>query len=314
MAIKPILITGGAGFIGSALARTLRASGPVRIYDDFHRPEARPPEGVEIVCGDILDTAKLQEAARGCEVIIHAAAIAGVHTVVSHPFRVLEVNLLGTANVVAVARTNPEITRLVFFSTSEVYGPLAYKSAEESVTAQGSLHEPRWVYGVSKLAGEHLIAGFGREYCIPWTIIRPFNVYGPGQLGDGAIHNFVRAALANEPLVVHGNGSQLRSWCYIDDCVRAVVSALRSNGANLVMNVGNPRATCTTLDLAQRTKRLTGSSSPIVLRPIQYPDIDVRIPNIEKAQVVLGWWPSVDLEDGLTKTIAAYRETACASS
>jgi len=306
--VAVILITGGGGFIGSALARALTPHYDVRVFDNFYRGLSHPPDpghpGAFDTARSILDREAIADAMVGVDIVIHAAAIAGVSTVVSQPFRVLQVNLLGTANVIEAAH-NAGVKRLILFSTSEVYGPLAFWASENNHTTQGPLTEPRWVYSVSKLASEYLCAGYGREYDIPYTILRPFNVYGPGQLGEGAINNFVRRAIYDEPLIVHGEGLQLRAWCYIDDCVQATVAALTNPRAeNEVLNIGNPGATCTTVELAQRIIDLAHSKSVMQFVPLTYPEINVRMPDISKAQRLLGFEPLVGLTEGLLQTIA----------
>ena len=300
-----VLITGGAGFIGSALAKALRPLYEVRVLDDFHRGQS-PPEGVEVIRGSVLEWRTLEWAMRDVDILIHAAAIAGVGTVVNKPYQTLKVNLTGTQMVLdamsACAR------HVIFFSTSEVYGPRCYKASETDATVQGPLDQPRWVYATSKVAGEHLVSGYCVEADIPYTIIRPFNVYGPGQLGEGAIHWFVKNALAGKPLTVHGDGTPIRSWCYISDCIDTVVSAVDNPKAyDQVFNVGNPYATMSTLNLAETVLRLTGSDSEIRFAEISYPEIDIRVPDISKSVLLLGNTPKVGLDDGLRWTIQGSR-------
>jgi UDP-glucose 4-epimerase len=292
------LITGGGGFIGSALAQTLPN---VRVFDDFHR--GRKPLPCEVVEGDIRNRDALSRALVGVETVIHLAAIAGVGTVVSSPYKTLSVNLGGTQALLDSLPSS--VGHIIFFSTSEVYGPNCYKASETDPTTQGPLTEPRWVYATSKLAGEHLVHGYAKEHGIVATIIRPFNVYGPGQIGEGAIHWFVKRAVRDEPLTVHGDGTQIRSWCYVDDCVNAVVTAMGEETSE-VYNVGNPYVTMSTLGLAERVVDLTQSKSTIVRKPIAYPEIDVRVPNIAKAEQRLNFYPTVGLTEGLLRTIAVY--------
>jgi nucleoside-diphosphate-sugar epimerase len=134
-------------------------------------------------------------------------------------------------------------------------------------------------------------------------------VYGPGQVGVGAVHTFTVRALAGDELVIHGDGSQIRAWLYVDDMVDALLLALeRDEAVGETFNVGNARSTVTVLDLAQRIKRLTGSDSEIVFRPLHYTDVEIRIPNVDKARNLLGFDAAVDLDEGLARTIAWYRE------
>jgi nucleoside-diphosphate-sugar epimerase len=139
--------------------------------------------------------------------------------------------------------------------------------------------------------------------------VRPFNVYGPGQIGGGAIRAFIEAALAGQDLTIHGDGSQIRAWCYVDDMVEALLACLeRPEAVGQTFNVGNVRSTVTILDLAERIKRLTGCPGEIVFRPLHYSDVEVRIPNVNKARELLGFEAKVDLDEGLSRTIAWYRE------
>jgi UDP-glucose 4-epimerase len=220
------------------------------------------------------------------------------------------VNLIGTYNVLEAAHATQEtLERLVDFSTSEVFGRHAYKVEEVHETAQGSVGEARWTYAVSKLAGEHMAHSYYDEFGLPTCSLRPFNVYGPGQIGGGAIRAFIETILAGEDLVIHGDGSQIRAWCYVDDLVDALLLVLeRPEAVGEVYNIGNPRSVVTVFDLAMRIRRLMGADSEITFRPLHYTDVEMRIPNIDKARRELGWEPQVDLDEGLAKTIAWYRE------
>jgi nucleoside-diphosphate-sugar epimerase len=202
---------------------------------------------------------------------------------------------------------NPE--RLIIFSTSEVYGPYVYKATEDGLTTQGAVGKMRWVYATSKLAAEHLASCYAQEYNIPLTIIRPFNVYGPRQVGESAITKFTIAALKNDTLFIAGDGSQIRSWCYIDDFIDGVMAALESPVAiGEVFNLGNPKQTCIILNLAETILRLTNSTSEIRFFEQDAPDVEVRVPSTAKAQRLLGYAPRYGLEDGLKKTIRWYKK------
>jgi len=145
--------------------------------------------------------------------------------------------------------------------------------------------------------------------------VRPFNVYGPGQIGGGAIRAFIEAALAGDDLTIHGDGSQIRAWCYVDDMVRAVLLCLeRPEAVGQSFNVGNDRSRVTILDLAERIKRLTGCPGEIVFRPLHYADVEVRSPDVRHARQLLGFEAEVDLDEGLERTIAWYRSRQPASA
>ena len=161
---------------------------------------------------------------------------------------------------------------------------------------------------MSKLAGEHMAHAYFAELDLPTVSVRPFNVYGPGQIGGGAIRAFIEAALAGRDLTIHGDGSQIRAWCYVDDMVDGTLLALEHPDAvGESFNIGNARSTVTIHELAQRIRRLTGCSGEIAFQPLHYTDVELRIPNIEKARRVLGFEAQVELDDGLTRTIAWYQ-------
>jgi UDP-glucose 4-epimerase len=312
---KRILLTGGAGFIGTTLARRLIADNEVVIIDNLHRDVLTGTELVEhpnltFVQGDVLDGSLVVDVARGTTHVVHLAAIAGVDTVLESPVRTMRVNLIGTYNVLEAANaTRGTVERVIDFSTSEVFGRHAYKVEETHVTSQGSVGEARWTYAVSKLAGEYLAHSYYDEFGLPTCSIRPFNVYGPGQIGGGAIRAFILNALAGEDLVIHGDGSQIRAWCYVDDLVDALLLLLEHDAAvGEVFNVGNPRSVVTIHDLAERIRRISQADIDIVFRELHYVDVEMRIPNVDKARNVLGWEPQVDLDEGLARTIAWYRE------
>ena len=152
------------------------------------------------------------------------------------------------------------------------------------------------------------LRAYQEEYGVPVAVVRPFNIYGPNQIGVGAIHHFVRHAIANEEITVHNDGAQIRAWCYMDDIADAVLEILENDDAiGQSLNIGNPRSVCTTYDLALRIKRLANSESPIVFKPLEYTDVEIRIPDITRSREVLKWEPKVDLDEGLLRTIEWYR-------
>jgi nucleoside-diphosphate-sugar epimerase len=310
---KRVLLTGGAGFIGTSLAVRLLEANDVAVFDNGHRNALkdhplRTHPRLKFIQGDVLDAAAVKAAVKGCQVIIHLAAIAGVDTVLKMPVQTMKVAMIGTVNVLDAAAEEPGVERFVDFSTSEVFGSYAYKVREGDGTTLGAVGEARWTYAVSKLATEHLAHTYYRERGFPTVSIRPFNIYGPGQVGEGAIHVFIRRALADEEIKIHNDGSQIRAWCYIDDIVDGVLLCLEKKEAvGQAFNIGNARSTCTIHDLARQTIRLAGSRSKMVFIPWNSADVELRIPNIEKARQLLGYEPKVDLEEGLLRTIAWYR-------
>jgi UDP-glucose 4-epimerase len=311
---KRIFITGGAGFIATTLARTLVDRNEVVALDNLHRDALSATDlgdhpNFTLHQADVLDVDAVRELAHGATHIVHCAAIAGVDTVLESPVRTMRVNLIGTYNVLeAAVATQRTVERVVDFSTSEVFGTHAYNVKEGHVSTIGSVGEARWTYAVSKLAGEHLAHAYHDELGLPTVTVRPFNVYGPGQIGGGAIRAFIENALAGNDLTVRGDGSQIRAWCYVDDMVEAVRLCLEHpNAVGQSYNIGNPRSAVTIFDLAQRVKRLTGCRGDIVFAPLEYADVELRIPNVEKAREDIGFEAKVELDEGLERTIAWYR-------
>jgi nucleoside-diphosphate-sugar epimerase len=155
---------------------------------------------------------------------------------------------------------------------------------------------------------------YNDELGLPAVTVHPFNVYGPRQVGGGAIRAFIEDALAGRDLTVRGVGSQIRAWCYVSDMVRGALACLeRPEAVGQAFNIGNPRSSVTIYELAQRVKRLTGCSGEVVFVPLGYTDVELRIPNVRKAYELLGWEPQVELDDGLARTIAWYRTHTPAS-
>jgi nucleoside-diphosphate-sugar epimerase len=309
-----ILLTGGAGFIGSALVERLHERNQVVVLDTLRR-NALATAGLDkhpnvtLVQGDVCDAEGVKRAIEGCDYVLHLASIAGVDTVMRNPVLTMRVALLGTMTVLEAAREHGGIKRFVDFSTSEVFGRFAYNVSEGDVTELGAVGEARWTYAVSKLATEHLALNYHKEFELPTCSIRPFNIYGPGQVGEGAVHHFIRRALANEDVVIHNDGSQIRSWCYISDIVKGILAVLeRPEAVGHAFNLGNPRSTVTIFNLAQQIVRLSSSSSRLVHKKWDFADVELRIPNIAKARELLDYEPEVDLEEGLLRTILWYRK------
>jgi len=317
---KRIFVTGGAGFIATSLIERLVDANDVTVFDSFRRNalagtrlEHHPR--LRVVTGDVLDAEALATAAAGHDTFVHAAAIAGVDTVIGDSVTAMKVNMLGTHNALEAALRLDHCERFINFSTSEVFGSLTYKSGEGDLTQMGAVGEARWTYAVSKLAGEHLCHAYHKKHGIPVVTVRPFNIYGPGQVGEGAIHVFVTRAIANQELQIHGDGDQIRSWCYIDDIVNALLLALeRPEAVGQCFNIGSPKGTVTIYGLALAVVRVCKSQSPIVFVPKTYVDVDLRVPNIDKARRVLGYEPTVTLEEGLQRTAEWYRKAAAAQA
>ncbi|MBI5145283.1 MAG: NAD-dependent epimerase/dehydratase family protein [Candidatus Omnitrophica bacterium] len=310
---KKVFLSGGAGFIGSSLIKRIIEDNRIVVYDNLHRnalihSKLLKHKNISFTKGDVLDIGKLTHSIRGSNMVVHLASIAGVDTVLSMPVKTMEVALLGTHNVLKAALNEKNIERFIDFSTSEVFGSFAFNVNETDPTSLGTVGEARWTYAVSKLATEHLALNYFREYGFPALSIRPFNIFGPLQVGMGAIHVFIKRALKNQPLHIHNEGSQVRSWCYIDDIIDGILLCLENKKAiGQAFNIGNPRNTLTIYHLANLIKRLCNSKSQITFVKKNIVDVELRIPNIEKARKMLGFEPKIDLEEGLIKTIAWYR-------
>jgi nucleoside-diphosphate-sugar epimerase len=310
---KRICITGGAGFIGSHLVSHLVERNQIVVFDNLHRnalqfAHLEGHRNLTFIKGDVLDFDAVRKAVDGCQIVIHCAAIAGVYSVDRSAVRTMEVNLLGTHQAVK-ASLEVGVERFVEFSTSEVYGAVIHKGKEDDFTPIGPISESRWVYAASKLASEHLSFAHFREDHLPLSIIRPFNVYGPRQVGDGAIRGMTIQALRDLPITLYNDGTQIRAWCFVSDFCDGVLRCTENPAAiGQAFNIGNPQGTATNFELANLIIRLTNSKSDIVFKPHPGPEVDLRVPSIEKAMTLLDYKPTVSLEAGVRQAIDWYRE------
>lgn len=313
---KRILLTGGAGFIGSTLASKLHKDNEIVIYDSFHRDSLSTKglnsKNINVIKGDVLDLPSLTKVAEDFkpQIVVHLAAIAGIDTVILNPINTLEVNIQGTFNVLkALEKYSSKLERVLDFSTSEVLGAYAYKSTETSSTNFAPVGEARWTYSISKVAGEHLVHSYYKVKGYPCVTIRPFNIYGPGQVGEGAIQIFIKNAVKNKDILIHGDGDQIRSWCYIDDMLQGIGLCLTKKKAiGEIFNIGNPKGTVTISSLAEKIVTLCKTKSKIKYVPKNYVDVELRIPSIEKATELLGFTPKVDLNEGIKRTFEWYKK------
>jgi UDP-glucose 4-epimerase len=311
---KTMFITGGAGFIANTLIKQYVEKNKIVVYDNFHRDtltgsgmDTHP--NVTIIKGDVLDFDLLCSSMKGADIVVHAAGIAGIDTVIKNPVKTMQVNMIGTANALEAARINNIKDRFIDFSTSEVFGSMAFRSSEDDATVAGSAGEARWTYAVSKLAGEHLAHAYYKQFGLPVVTVRPFNVYGPGQTGEGAIQIFIKRALKNETIKIDGDGNQIRAWCYVDDFVDCLIRCIEHPQAvGESFNLGNARAVITILGLAQTVCRVLNSSSKIEFEPPLSADIAMRIPNVDKTLKILGFKAKVDLDEGIAKTAKFFTE------
>jgi len=313
---KKILLTGGAGFIGSTLVKRLINNNEILIYDNFSRDSLQykniTSKNLKVVKDDVLNFGSIKKYCEDFrpEIVIHLAAVAGIDTVIINPIKTLDVNINGTFNLMkALQKYSDRLERVVDFSTSEVLGAYAYKSTEKSDTNFAPVGEARWTYSISKVTGEHLIHSFYKQFGYPCVTIRPFNIYGPGQVGEGAIQIFIKNVVLKKDINIHGDGDQIRSWCYIDDMIDGIELCLTNkNAIGEIFNIGNPKGTITISSLAEKIVTLCKSKSRIVYVPKNYVDVELRIPSIEKAKELLGFVPKVDLNQGILRAYKWYKK------
>ncbi len=310
---KKVFITGGAGFIGSTIAGKLLEKNKIVLFDNLSRDSLknksfRNHPNLSLIEGSVLDYDFLSRSMEGSDIIIHCAAIAGIDTVILRPVNTMRVNMIGSANVLEAAAHLSHCDRVICFSTSEVFGQQAFRSSETDKTVMGKVGEARWTYAVSKLAEEHLAIAYFAEQKLPTTVVRPFNVYGPGQVGEGAMRTFIQNAIVNKDINIHGDGTQIRAWCYIDDMVDGVMlAAEHPNAVGESFNIGNQRAVVTIFGLANTVIRVLHSESKIIFTYKDYVDVELRIPAVKKAREILGFEAKIDLEEGITRTAEYYQ-------
>jgi UDP-glucose 4-epimerase len=308
-----VFITGGAGFIGATLAGLLLPRNEVVVFDDLSRNSLKDKpyashKNLRLIEGSVLDPAMLEAAIQGATYVVHCAGIAGIDTVIQRPVHTMKVNMIGSANVLEATAGLRGVKRVVCFSTSEVFGQLAFRAQETAPAVLGAVGEGRWTYAVSKLAEEHLAYAYFRQEGLATVTVRPFNVYGPGQVGEGALRSFILRAMAGDDLVIHGDGTQIRAWCYIDDMLRGLLRAMVAPAAvGESFNIGNHRTVTTIYGLANTVTRVLESSSKIRFVPRHSADIELRIPHVDKAREVLGFEACVDLEEGIQRTAEYFR-------
>lgn len=301
-----ILITGGTGFIGTHLANYLCNHHEVTVTDNLHREAKHRDKRVKFLKRDVLVPSDMIKPVQACEVVIHLAAIAGVDMVMKNPIKTMEVAIIGTMNMLTLSRHG--VRRFIDFSTSEVFGDFAFNAKESDPTSMGRVGEARWTYAVSKLAMEHLGHNYFKQEHLPFIAIRPFNIFGPNQPGVGAIKTMVCKAVKGDDITIYGDGNQIRSWCYVDDIVRATEICLTHiNAPGKSFNIGNADNTITISGLARTIIEMAGSKSKIVYKPQLVQDIKLRIPDTSFAKDVLDFKAATPLINGLRKTIDWYR-------
>ena len=312
-----VLVTGGAGFIGSNLVDALRAQEhEVCVLDNLavgrvenirHHLGA---DGFRFICDSVLNKECVDRLVAQVDLVYHLAAAVGVRYIVSDPLHAILTNVRGTENVLASAARYWR--RVVIASSSEIYGRSdGRRLSEEADRVLGPTSVNRWCYSASKAIDEHLAWAYHAKG-LAVSVVRYFNSYGPRLNEDGygsVVANFIRQSLLNEPITVHGDGSQTRSFTYVSDTVRGTILAgERPQAIGQVFNIGNP-VEISILELAEFIRKLVGSESPVVHASHEdyygrrHEDTPRRCPDITKASAVLGFYPEVSLEEGLQRTI-----------
>jgi UDP-glucuronate decarboxylase len=305
---KRVLVTGGAGFLGSHLCERLIADGhEVICLDDLFTGSRRNIESLldnhrfEFIRHDVCQPMHIE-----CDEIFHLACPASPIHYQRNPVRTIRTCVQGTLNVLDLAR---EVrARIMIASTSEVYGDPLVHPQVESYWGNVNPIGPRACYDEGKRCAEALAASYAQQYGIGVRIARIFNTYGPRMLpNDGrVVSNFVVQCLREEPITLFGDAKQTRSFCYVDDLIEAFIRLMRSD-LDTPVNLGNPQES-TIRELAEQIRALTGSRSTLLHQPLPTDDPTRRKPDISKAVEQLGWTPKVPLDLGLQRTIAYFRD------
>lgn len=298
-----VLVTGGAGFIGSHLVKVLlRAGHFVRVLDNFSTGSmdniVDVARDVEIVVGDVRDYSVVEKCVRGVDVVIHLAALIDVAESIERPDLYFEVNVIGTHNIAKACRG---VNVLIFASSSSVYGdPLKIPIPEDHLLS------PRSPYAASKAAGEALIQAFSSIYGYRPIILRIFNVYGPKQSRAyaGVVIEFIRRVLRREPPIIYGDGEQTRDFIHISDVIDAIMKAMSIERARGVFNIGSGKA----VTINQLAKLILKTLNREDLKPVYAPprpgDIKHSIADITKSRKILGFEPKISLEEGIKTLIS----------
>ena len=317
-----VLVTGGAGFIGSHVAEELLGKGHlVDVVDDLStgrlenvQPLLEHPS-FRLEVDTVLNSTLLSRMMRGCDAVIHLAAAVGVQLIVSDPVGTIETNVKGTEAVLELAEK--ERKRVLLASTSEVYGKSAkIPFSEDDDLVLGPTNRSRWSYACSKAIDEFLGLAYWTERQVPVTIVRLFNTVGPRQVGryGMVLPNFVRQALGHQLVTVFGDGRQSRCFCHVGDAVRAIIDLLtKEQTAGEVYNVGSDEEV-TIKALASRVIEITKSPSRISFIPYEeayapgFEDMRRRVPDLRKLRKAIGFSPSYDL-DGIIRSVVSYHQT-----
>ena len=304
--VTKVLVTGGSGFIGREIVQTLLKKGfEVNVLDIFNVDVP----GITFFQGSVLDQEIISKAMSNCEYVIHMAAILGVSKSSYAPVECLDVNVLGTRNVLKCCVIHG-IKKMVFPSSSEVYGePVRVPVTEDTVL------QPKSEYGVSKSVCEEYIKAYKKQHNLDFTIVRYFNVYGERQANSWVMPKFVNNAILDKPLNIFGDGSQVRAFCHVSDAAAATVTALmHENAKNNTFNIGNSKEPITMKELARKAVKAAGTSSSLEFVPLEESDrsaqreIFNRVPSTEKAKQLLGFEANISVDEGIRRMLAHKRE------
>jgi UDP-glucose 4-epimerase len=316
------LLTGGAGFVGSHLAERLLGLGhEVMVIDNLSTGSIdnvvhlKSNPRFHYTIDTVANEPVLAELIDRCDIVVHLAAAVGVKLIVEQPVHTIETNVHGTE--VVLKHANKKKKLVLIASTSEVYGKSTdVPFREDADLVLGATVKHRWAYACSKLIDEFLALAYWKERKLPVIIVRLFNTVGPRQTGQYGmvIPNFVRQALAGQPITVFGDGSQSRSFTYVGDVVRAMVALIDEPRAiGQVFNIGNGRE-ITIRELAEKVKKMTGSGSEIVTVPYEkayeagFEDMPRRVPDISRIRALIGYEPTVELDETLARVIEHFRQ------
>lgn len=317
-----VLVTGGAGFIGSHLVEALLKQGhEVWTVDDLSAGHADYLQHVQshdrhtFVQGTVTDRNLMKQLLTRVDAVCHLAAVLGVKNTVENPLDVIHGNLDGTRNILEIAYEQKK--KVVFSSTSEIYGKNTslpfHEEHSDRVLGAPSIHH--WCYATAKALDEHLCFAYA-EKGLPVSIVRYFNAYGPRQSSSqygGVVSRFIKTALQGGTLEVYGDGTQTRCFTYVANTVQGTIAALEPNANGLAFNIGSDKPISIN-ELAALIKSLCGSSSPIVKVPYEqvhgpgFEDTPARLPDLTRSRTVLGYQPSVPLTEGLQRTIEWFRQ------
>lgn len=304
---KKILIIGGCGFIGSAIIDRYYKDNKIVVLDNSPFKGSSldlrnlSTDNIKYIQGDATDNNTIMSLDKDFDYIVHASAILGIKKVVVEPINTIMTNINSCYNALELASCQTNLKKFLTFSTSEIYGI----NAEQPVESEPAVIEPavegRWCYAASKTVSEHLAFGYNREKNVPVIIIRPFNVFGEYRKGSNAMTTFINKALKGEDIYIDGDGKQVRTWCYIEDFIDGLTTALESEYTSEIFNLGNPYNEITIDELAKKVVEITNSQSKIIITNSTEPDVKFRSVCIDKAKKLLGYTPKTTVDDGIRK-------------